>query len=164
MKNIHQWKPGALLALLALGSAGFLMHPVMVQAQSDGNDNSVSGDDDDYNAEMPPPPPHPCGGRRHGPPPSPEEIIASQLDLSSEQQEKVAALFEEEHEQVDAIHKKTCQKLESLLTKEQLEQFKSFSPPPPPPRFGRPPFGPPPGGEPTEDDLLEQAIDELVIG
>lgn len=164
MNGMQKLKSGAVLAALLLSAGAFLAHPIIVRAQSDGSTNSVDGDDGDYDGDMPPM--HHCG-RPPGPPPSPEEMIASQLDgLSSDQESQIDALFKAEHDEMAALHKKTCQKLESLLTADQLKQFKRSGPPP---CFGPPPpFGPPPGessGEaPSDDDLLEEAIDQYIIG
>lgn len=64
------------------------------------------------------------------------EMMTKELGLSAEQKVKFDAIFEEQRAKFHAIHEETKNRLQAVLTPEQLKKFEEMRPPhqmPPPP-------------------------------
>ena len=90
----------------------------------------------------------------HHPPPRIEDALRD-LNLTSDQQDKVDPIVKQFHEKQRQLHEEMLKQLKDVLTPQQYEKFASSTRPPPPPgqgdQNGPPPNGPPPGPPPDGD-------------
>ncbi len=142
--NHKQWnriKSSGIMVALGICAEAAFMHPT--EARSEGENTNGQ------------PPTHQHDGPGNDaprigsqPPMRPEERMAEELDLTPAQKTKIKAIFDQEREQMHAIHEKTQANIAALLTPAQNAKFDQM----PKPGHGPRGDGPEMRGEMQDDD------------